>query len=73
MREVWAYHNGARLSGTEVAVLLRNHSFDPHYWKDQPLTLVLWDDLRISGFISADGTSSCRPERQTLRAPRRLA
>jgi hypothetical protein len=56
MREVWAYHNGARLSGTEVAVLLRNHSIDPHYWKDQPLTLVLWDGLRISGFISADGT-----------------
>ena len=20
---------------------------DPHYWQDQPLTLVLWDDLRI--------------------------
>ena len=56
MREVWAYHNGAMLSGTEVAVLLRHHSIDPHYWKDQPLTLVLWDDLRISGFISEDGT-----------------
>src|SRR5687767_4334414 len=56
MREVWAWHNGARLSGTEVTVLLRNHVIDPHSWKGQPLTLVLCDDLRISGFISADGT-----------------
>ena len=40
MREVWAYHNGARLSGSEVTVRLSNHSIDPHYWKDQPLTLV---------------------------------
>ena len=48
MREVWAYHNGARLSGSEVIVRLSNHSIDPHYWKEQPLTLVLWDDLRIS-------------------------
>ena len=49
IREVWAWHNGARLSGSEVTVRLSNHSIDPHYWKDQPLTLVLWDDLRISG------------------------
>ena len=60
MREVWAWHNGARLSGTEVTVLLRNHSIDPHRWKNQPLTLVMWDDLRISGFISADGTQFVR-------------
>ena len=33
---------------------------DPHYWKDQPLTLVLWDDLRISGYISEDGTEFVR-------------
>ena len=36
------------------------HSIDPHYWKDQPLTLVLWDDLRISGCISEDGTQFVR-------------
>jgi hypothetical protein len=35
---------------------LWNHSIDPHRWKDQPLTLVRWDDLRIIGSISDDGT-----------------
>ena len=60
IREVWAWHNGARLSGSEVTVRLSNHSIDPHYWKDQPLTLVLWDDLRISGYISEDGTEFVR-------------
>ena len=60
IREVWAWHNGARLSGSEVTVRLSNHSIDPHYWKDQPLTLVLWDDLRISGCISEDGTQFVR-------------
>jgi hypothetical protein len=60
MREVWAWHNGARLSGSEVTVRLSNHSIDPHCWKDQPLTLVLWDELRISGYISEDGTEFVR-------------
>ena len=60
IREVWAWHNGARLSGSEVTVRLSNDSIDPHYWKDQPLTLVLWDDLRISGCISEDGTQFVR-------------
>ena len=60
MREVWTWHDGARLSGSEVTVLLSNHSIDPHRWKDQRLTLVLWDDLRISGFISEDGTQFVR-------------
>ena len=56
MREVWAWHNGARLSASEVTVRLSNHAIDPHDWKDQPLTLVLWAELGISGFISEDGT-----------------
>ena len=60
MREVWTYHNGARLSGSEVILRLSNHSIDPHYWKDQPLTLVLWAELGISGFISEDGTEFVR-------------
>ena len=60
MREVWAWHNGARLSGSEVTVRLSNHSIDPHNWKEQPLTLVLWDELRISGYISEDGTEFVR-------------
>ena len=60
MREVWAWHNGARLSGSEVTVRLSNHSIDPHYWKDQPLTLVMWDDLRLSGCISEDDTQFVR-------------
>jgi hypothetical protein len=60
VRDVWTWDDGRTLSRTEVTVLLRNHSIDAHLWKDQPLTLVLRDDLRIGGFISADGTQFVR-------------
>ena len=60
IRDVWTWHEGRTCSSTEVTVRLRNHSIDPHLWNDQPLTLVLQDDLRISGFISDDGTQFVR-------------
>ena len=60
IREVWTWHDGGRSLAPRSPCSCRNHSIDPHYWKDQPLTLVLWDDLRISGFISEDGTQFVR-------------
>ena len=57
---MWTWNEGRTFSGTEVTVLLRNHPIDAHLWKDQPLTLVLFDDLRIDGFISDDGTQFVR-------------
>lgn len=60
MREVETWHNGARLSASEVTVRLWNHSIDPHCWGDQPLTLRLSDDLQFNGVISDDGTQFVR-------------
>ena len=73
MREVETWHNGARLSASEVTVRLWNHSIDPHCWGDQPITLRLSDDLQFSGVIRDDGTQLYGPlHRQNLRLLRRL-
>jgi hypothetical protein len=41
-------------------VLLQNHSIDADRWRDQPLTLVITNERRITGFITDDGTQLVR-------------